>query len=309
MPQLPEREYALEDDQLWEIVGNVVTWMTRDETEFAARGVTTADRTAFGTLGNDFENFLTDSYYRGRITSAVAAKNVHRDETEKLVKNVSGYVQQEYGISSGEYKSLKISGYQNLAERSKVTAARQLASAAEDMLPDLTPIGLTQGMIDELRAEALLFEEGMREVASRESIRRNEARERVLLGNSLYSLLVKYCEIGKLIWENINPAYYDDYIIYHTVHTGLGKVFNFVAQVDGADTYELSWDPVVDADTYEVEYAESTGGQPQGAWQPYISVALPPTGFLSQPGFSYWLRVRARNNQGKTGAWSDVIAL
>jgi hypothetical protein len=309
MIQYSERNFTMTDAELTMKVSQVVDWMERDEAEFIIRGVSAADRQAMETAGNDFEEFLPDDYYRGRITSAVTIKNEIKDDLEELVQNVSGYTQQKFGIHSGEYTSLKVKGYVAKTEDAMLKSARTVAKVSEILLPDLSPIGLTQGEIDGLRAKAQEFEDALDTIAIREGERTTEAQKRVLEANSLYSMLSKNCEIGKLIWENTNPTYYDNYIIYKTVHSGLSKVQNLTATPVASNAYDLTWDLVVDADYYEVEYAEATAGQPQGPWLVYQSTPNPPIGFQANEGFSFWLRVRARDNQGKTGSWSNTLVL
>jgi hypothetical protein len=309
MIPFPKRDYSLEDNELWTKVSAVVYAMGRDEAEFTARGVTAADRTAFEAQGDAFEVFPTDTQMLALVSMAVEAKNIEKNNTAKLVQEISGYVQQKWSLKSPQYKYLGVSGYSNMKEGLQITAARSCASGAENFLAELTPIGLTQVNIDELRAAAQSYETKRNEVAEKEMERDEKTRERRIAGNALYAKLVEYCEVGKLIWENTNPSYYEDYVIYKTVHSGLAKVQNFSAQQTGPNAYDLTWDLVVDADFYEVEFAESSGGQPKGPWQTYQSPANPPVGFAVNPGFTYWLRVRAKNNQGKTGNWSDEVVI
>ena len=58
-----DRDYTLSDSELALFTSNLVTFMTRDTSEFAVKGVTAPDITAFETLGNAFETFPPDSYY------------------------------------------------------------------------------------------------------------------------------------------------------------------------------------------------------------------------------------------------------
>ena len=58
-----KRNYTMSDADLMFLVGDFVSFMTRDETQFTARGVTVLMRTAFETLGNAFEVFPPDEYY------------------------------------------------------------------------------------------------------------------------------------------------------------------------------------------------------------------------------------------------------
>ena len=61
-----KRKFALPFAELALLVSQTVANMTRDATEFAARGVDAAAITAFETLGNTFEVFPPDEVYVGR---------------------------------------------------------------------------------------------------------------------------------------------------------------------------------------------------------------------------------------------------
>jgi hypothetical protein len=304
MNKFPEKEFKLTDSELPIKVSQVVDSMERDEAEFIVRGVSAVDRQALETEGNEYEELYPDDYYRGRIVSATTAKNIAENETYRLVQRVSGFVQQKYGLSSGEYISMKVKGYANMSEDKKLKSSRTVANVAESLLPELSPIGLTQGDIDNLRTKAQEFEDGIDLIATREGERRNATMGRINLGNALYSKLAEYCEIGKLIWENINPAFYDDYVIYKTVHHGLSKVQNVQGQPVQPSAINLTWDAVAGAATYEVEWSVAPMGQPQGSFDNQMTVNQPAFSNELLPGMSYVYRVRAKN-LSQTGAWSD----
>jgi hypothetical protein len=306
MLEFPEREYTFSDSTLWLKVGNVAYSMERDEAEFITRGVPALDRQAFVAQGNAFEQLLPDSYYRARVSQAVATKTAAKEDTERLVQDVSGFVQQRFKLNSPEYKFLGIKGYQGMREREQVTAARQVAAVAEDLLADLTPIGLTQAKIDELTAAAQAYEDGLHLVSQREKERDEKTRARIVAGNELYAKLVEYCEIGKLIWENANPAYYNDYIIYRTVHHELPKVQNVQGSVIGGNQVELTFDLVTGALQYQVQWSEAPTGQPQGPFNEGQLVYGPPFSGPINPGFTNVYRVRAKNPE-QSGAWSDEL--
>ena len=50
--------------------------------------------------------------------------------------------------------------------------------------------------------------------AKSNSIRMEKTTERIAKGNELYALVAKYCNMGKLVYENINSPKYKAYLIY-----------------------------------------------------------------------------------------------
>lgn len=97
------RKYTMTNFDLAQLTSDFVVFMTRDATEFAARGVDGAAITAFEALGNAFEVFPADDEYLGLVMIEVDAKNVLRESCTDHVKTVSGYVEQKWGLKSGQY--------------------------------------------------------------------------------------------------------------------------------------------------------------------------------------------------------------
>ncbi len=80
----------------------------------------------------------------------------------------------------------------------------------------LSVFGLTQPMVDELaaaRAELIVLADAVTD-AQRERMEMTLRRADAL--NEIYETMVGYCTIGKLLWADVNPAKYEDYVIYHT---------------------------------------------------------------------------------------------
>lgn len=294
-----ERNYNMTNSALAQLVSDFIVFMTRDATEFAARGVDAAAITAFETLGNAFEVFPSDEEYLGLVMIEVDAKNALRETCTEHVQLVSGFFEMKWGLKSGQYKRLGIRTLQNLKDKDFLFRCREVARVATEYLTDLTPIGLTQTMIDDLEADAQSFEDKLNAIADKTALRDDKTRERTEKGNELYSYLTQYSKTGKLIWENVNEAKYNDYIIYHRKPGVPGKVDNFAYDVPSK---AASWDQEPLAQTYKLEYKQNV---PDGVWEDAYSG--PATSTVYDPGEGDWVfRVRAENAKG-AGEWSDEL--
>ena len=76
-------------------------------------------------------------------------------------------------------------------------------------------------------------------------LERVKTQERVNDGNLLYGFVARYCEVGKIIWQDVDEAKYNDYVIYHTTTQMPGKVLNMAYDVP---TKTVSWDVAAHAD-------------------------------------------------------------
>lgn len=303
-----QKSFSLTYNALRMKVGDVVGYMNRDSAEFATRGVTQTNIDDFEALGNAFEVFPSDSVYQGQIKIEVDAKDAARQSCTLQIRTISGYFQQQWGNKSGQYKMLDIKNFTNSKDDGFITKARNVAATATTYLADLTGIGLTQGQIDALTAEAQTMEDKYHAIRSKIALRDIKTRERIEKGNELYAELVKYCEIGKLIWENTNEAKYNDYVIYETVHHGLSKPQDVTINFTGGTPNEiiLDWSLVVDATEYEVYTSQVALGAPAEEFSLNQSVPINPFLEIIAPGFRYYYKVRAKSVDNQS-AFSDEV--
>lgn len=265
----PRKKFKLSYDELCLFTSQLVANMTRDATEFAERGIDGAAITALETLGDDFEVFPPDYVYVGEISDLTTEKNDLRETVTDNIQVISGYFEQQWGIRSGKYKSLRIAGLQKMSDSKFLFTARNVVTLATQYLTELTPIGLTQTMIDVLEDNAQLFEDKLIELNNKRELRDEKAEERLTKGNELYNYVSYYCRIGKLIWENTNEAKYNDYVIYPSVDSGLSKPQNVAAElVEGMPPLiHISWDSVPGATNYDLYYDLANLDAPAGDYQ------------------------------------------
>ncbi len=303
-----KRNNTLSNSELCQIVSNMVTFMNRDSVEFAGRGVDAAEISAYEALGNAFEVFPSDDEYKGLITIEVEEKAIVYETVFNHIQLISGFLEQKWGIRSGQYKRLGITNLKNLRETEFLFRSRAVARIATEYLSDLTVEGLTQTMIDTLETDAQLFEDKMNSVAYAKAIRDTKANERTIKSNELYTYVVKYATIGKLIWENVDEAKYNDYIIRKTVHSGLFKPQNLAINYDPLNpaVLILSWDSVIDATSYDIYVNLAATGAPSGSFNllnNFISSpALLPVFFEKRNYF----KIKAKNDNG-TSPYSEEI--
>ncbi|MCX6153033.1 MAG: hypothetical protein NT007_02610 [Candidatus Kapabacteria bacterium] len=307
-----KRNYTMSNTSLYTLAGNLVSFMTRDNAEFTARGITTLMRNAFQTLITAFGVFPSDEEYKGLITIEVDAKAALRESIILKVQKISGYIEQKWGLSSGQYKRLAISGIQSMKENDFLFRAREVARIATEYLTDLTPLGLTDPQIDALTEEADDFEAKIHSSSDAKALRDTKARERTEKGNEIYSYVVDYTRVGKLIWENVSTAKYNDYIIYDTVTPGLSKPTNVTANWTFGDTVvHLNWDAVTGATLYEIFTCAVNFGLPSGTYSSLAEYATPPQGVAFVADKRNYYKIKAKNTTQTSDysdeAWTEVV--
>ena len=303
-----KRDYNMSDADLMFMVGDFVAFMTRDAAEFTVRGVTSAARTAFETLGSAFEVFPMDEYYMALVTAEVEAKNAARDEAMVLVQKISGFFEQKWGLDSWQYKQLNIKSLSVASDNNFKAVCRNVINTATEQLANLTSIGLTQTDIDNLETKVQTMEDKGHTIETKKAFRDSKTEERIQKGNELYSYLKQYSSIGKLIWENVDEAKYNDYIIYKSVLSGLSKPQGLVAGYNPGppEVINLAWDNVIDATSYNVYYSIAMIGSPSGDYSllnNYPTNSATVSAVLNKRNY---FKVKAKNDT-QTSDYSDEV--
>ena len=251
------RDYSMTDAELMMYASNLVTFITRDSVQFEDYGVDAAAITAFETLGNQFEVFPPDLYYQADLSVATQTKDNSRSTLILETRKITNRALMKWGENSPEYKKFGVKGISNMTDKQLLATSRLVVHTAGEYLSALASDGLTQAMIDDYEDVTEQFEVDLNAVSTAIAVRDKKREERVTLGNRLYSYVTKYCTFGKTIWDKVDAAYYDDYIIYTEKSPGsLTAPENL--QYDQI-TGRISWQSVLNATSYKVEISFEAG--------------------------------------------------
>ena len=302
------RNYNMTDAELCAFASQLTASMTRDTTQFASRGVTAANITSFGTLATAFANLPNDSYYQADISIAVQSKNSVRKQAEVAVRSITNCAIVKWGSNSPQEKKFGANSMTKFEDKKFLTTCRQVVTTANGYLTDLTPVGLTAAMITNLTSLADLFQGSLNTIASAQEIRDIKTQERVKKGNELYSFVSRYCEIGKIIWVDVDEAKYNDYIIYETVHPMLPKPQNLVATLIEGEIpmIQLTWDVTPEATSYNIFVSVVERDSPSKDFS--LLNTVPTTDYMSLAviGKRNYFKIKARNDS-QVSNYSDEV--
>jgi hypothetical protein len=303
-----KRDYNMTDPELCMFASNLVITITRDQAQFTTRGVTAAMVTSFKALGDAFEVFPPDAYYLTDYLLATETKNVTRESLIIKLRAILGYAKIKYGPTSLQVKRFNAGDMTRQDDMKFLTTCRLAVKVANDYLADLTPIGLTAAMITDLTTTANTFESNLNSISSAQTNRDMKTQERISKGNELYSFVSRYCEIGKIIWEDVDPAKYNDYVIYDSGSSSLPKPKNLVANEMGGTPIKirLTWDSVVGATDYDVYTSVVPLGAPSGVYTLLDNVADPIYNSLAAMGMRNYYKIMAKN-ASQQSAYSDEV--
>ncbi len=298
-----QRDYNFTDPELALFASDLVSDMTRDATEFEKFGVDQSQIDVFQELGNQFEIFPSDEMLEGDSVIATDDKNAKLEQVKEKIRNMSMRIEMKWGENSGQHKRLGIKGMSGMSDGTLLYTARRVHTVMTEYLADLADEGLTQQLLDDFSDLNEEFEIAKNVQHDKVNDRDVKRIERIRLGNELYSFVSKYCDIGKRVWFKLDPAKYDDYVIY-SAGTGAGTPsIPPVAPVLSYSPEGFSWDAVQTATSYQLVY-HAVGDT---EWIELYSGAMPeePVPFNPDNGI-YIARLRVRNAAGYGDFSSEI---
>ena len=214
--KIRKRDYKMGDATLVQTADDFVDSAQRDATELAAFGITPASITAIETARTAFADKPSDVFYMSDMMIATEAKNALRQQLLSEVRQIGGRAKIKFGEDSAKYRKFDLEKLSAQTDNDLVRVGRSAIEAATEYLAELATTGLTQTMIDDLKATNVAFDDAID--AQKKAIKKRDfaVDERIMLGNELYKLVVELAEYGKLCWEEVNEAKYNDYVIYRS---------------------------------------------------------------------------------------------
>jgi len=193
-----------------------VGFMLRDLAEFIKYGVSEEKLNALKVMLAGFADIPTDEELLGDQISATQRKDEAGVLLRDAVSEVMQRVANRFGSQSGKYRKFGVSGLSDLDGGKLSLTARRVLRVAQSMLSELESEGLTQEVLDELNTRLEIYDQALSIQEDAIADRDIATENRVEKANEIYTLLVKYCNTGKKIWEDTNEAKYNDYVIYDT---------------------------------------------------------------------------------------------
>ena len=208
------RGYTLADADLAQLADDVVHLVQRDSTEFATRGVNAARLTAFKAKRDDFKLADTDQFMESLKMVKTETKNNLRDQLEVQLRTLITMAENTWERGSAHFKSLGDLAVSQMTDQDLVRNANNIIRVCTAYLTALAPEGMTSPMLVTAEIIRISFDDSIDEQVRAIQLRDIRTEERINLGNALYDEVVKICNSGKNIWENVNEAKYNDYVIY-----------------------------------------------------------------------------------------------
>lgn len=190
------------------------TFLHRDASILAQRGVTNKDLEDFDNLIHSFIETKEDIAFTGQITDVAQTRDIKRKEVEIMGRDILGIAETVYKGQSGVYKSFGFVNLSRLSDGDFIMAANTLYDKATQYLSELTAKGLTPAMLLEFRKMIDELPPLVNNLASIKSERDINTEIRRNAANKLYETMADLCLIAVNYFKDRDAAKYSDYVIY-----------------------------------------------------------------------------------------------
>ncbi len=247
------RNYHISDGDLALFANALTLAMTRDLTEQSVYGVTETSLDDFNDLINEFQAMPNDEVLKNDLSYSVELRELSRNTILNTMRSISARAKAVFGTNTSKYRSMSPGQLSLMTDSLLLIAASKVHDAALNNIAALAGEGVTTVYLTTFNSAIESFESAIKSVDDKKLLRDDGIEAKVLKGNELYSLIVKYCDYGKLLWTNVSPAKYNDYVIYES--SG-GSSSNLAAPTNltiDVATMVFSWASVENADEYILE--------------------------------------------------------
>ncbi|WP_163711758.1 hypothetical protein [Mangrovibacterium lignilyticum] len=188
--------------------------MLRDAAQFALRGYDEIFRTNFASKLTNFRELPSDNYWLAQQTLKTDAKNKANSTVVDLLVSLRYRCKHALGEKSVEYKGLRFNQLKDIKSPDLIVLANHICLTCNEMLDKLAARNITAVTLDEIGAATAVLDNAIDDQKEAMSTREAKTIERENTANELYALISEICEAGKDIWNGLNEAYYNDYVIY-----------------------------------------------------------------------------------------------
>jgi len=206
------RAYRMEDEDLKQKADNVADNITRDINDFSTRNVTADTVAAFRQIIDKFNAAPADDELEGDINNATETKYAFGEQLRVAIRKIRNMAQLQYN-GKGKYNSFGFEDMANMSDNELYRFARRVIRASTRLADDLAMQGLTPSQLTALTNLAADFDASIDVQQSKMEDRTLAAQQRIMLGNILYTELIRLCSIGKSLYEDSDETKYNDYVI------------------------------------------------------------------------------------------------
>ncbi len=164
------------------------------------------------TLINSFDEHSTDEELQGLVEEATTKKNATRKESEIAIRSIRNMADRAYS-GKGKYSNFGFEDLTKVSDADFYRLAKRVGRMATKYAADLDAEGLTAEQITALQTLATNFDNDIDAIEDAIENRDVETQERINKGNALWAEMGSLASVGKSIYEDVNEAKFNDYVL------------------------------------------------------------------------------------------------
>lgn len=209
-----KRIYRFTDIELCLFAHSICSLINESIDDFLVFGITPDKISEFNDLIENLKEFPTDSFCKNKISVCTEEKNILREQVMAKIRSMALRVEAEWGNKSPKYNRLETGSLTRLNDSMLLVTAGNVHSKMGEYLPDLAAQGLTPSLLNDFANLINQFDLSLKALADAITERDERKIERLKRGNELYTMVLKYCNYGKQLYEKTSPAKYKHFLIY-----------------------------------------------------------------------------------------------
>ncbi|MGV9003610.1 hypothetical protein [Flavobacterium sp.] len=194
-----------------------IAFIKRDQIEFDRYNVVSVKREGLKTELTEFSDRETDIEALQEQVESTERKDKKAEELRVAIRGVMSCVELNFNVESAKYRKFGTDTLSRQTDAELLITAKRVVRVGTELLPILVNFGLTLVELDAITAMADDFTDLIVDQRLEIGERDIQQEDRVEAGNTIYSQLVKYTNLGQSIWIDNDKAKYNDYIMYNTV--------------------------------------------------------------------------------------------
>ena len=143
-------------------------------------------------------------------------KDAAAEKLKTAIRSLMTRVAMKFNNRTGRYRKFGTAKLGDMTDPQLLFCGRRVVRVARQQMDFLADIGVNENILKRISDAAQEFETALNIQQDKVADRDIAVERRTEQGNKLYQELVVLCDIGKDIWAEKDPVYYENYCIYES---------------------------------------------------------------------------------------------
>lgn len=214
--QPSNRQYNFPDADLYVQALERIKYAYRDIKLFEHYGYGMDRLKAIKALCDQFHALPDDDEMVGDQMIVTEKKDAAAEKLKTAIRSLMTRVAMKFNNRTGRYRKFGTAKLGDMTDPQLLFCGRRVVRVARQQMDFLADVGVNENILKRISDAAQEFETALNIQQDKVADRDIAVERRTEQGNKLYQELVVLCDIGKDIWAEKDPVYYENYCIYES---------------------------------------------------------------------------------------------